>query len=81
MLDFSEYQYGKIFLFFFRVIYVVSFILFGFFGAWYIVSCIGVVFGGGGLKDGRKELEGCDRLGPCWSLGVFVPLDLLLSTV
>lgn len=44
-------------------------------------SCIDVVFGGGRLKDGRKELEGCDKLGPCWSLGVLVPLDLLLSTV
>lgn len=44
-------------------------------------SCIAVVFGGGGLKKVKKELGGCDTLGPCRFGGVFVPLDLLLGTV
>ena len=82
VLDFSECQYYNILVFSFStVIYMAAFIPFVslVLGIWSLG--IGVVLGGGGLKEAKKELRGFDPLGPCWSLGVFVPLDFLLSTV
>lgn len=86
MPDFSECQYDKVFLFSFvvvvvTVIYIASFILSVSLVCGILSSGIDVVFGGGGLKEVKKELQGSDKLEPCWSLGGFGPLDLLLSAV
>lgn len=66
---------------FLTIIYMASFILFVSLVLGLLSSCIDVVFGRGGLREVKKELGGCDKLGPSWSLGVFIPLDLLLSIV